>query len=142
MSDEEALNGAGEAHVVGVAERIQGLEHQLVLLTQMVQTGVKLETHGREDRESMKIALNKLDGGPVFNKVVAAQYHQAKQQQLPGKLEVLQLQNAVRENVETWETASILYKPFKFNAVRQEERKFVRLLAKYLMEVDWSTQSG
>ena len=70
-----------------------------------------------------------------------AQYHQAKQQQLTEKLEVLQLQNAVREKVETWETASILYEPFKFNAVPQEERKFVCLLAKDLTEVDWSTQS-
>ena len=43
MSEEEALGGAGEAHVVAVAEPIQGLEHQLARLTQMVQTGVKLK---------------------------------------------------------------------------------------------------
>ena len=33
MSDEEALGGAGEAHVVGVAERIKGLDHHLAMLT-------------------------------------------------------------------------------------------------------------
>ena len=82
ISDEEALNGAGEAHVVGVAERIQGLEHQLAMLTQMVQTGVKLESMATEDWESVKTALNQLDGGHVFNEAVASQYYQAKQQQL------------------------------------------------------------
>ena len=44
MSDEEALGGAGEAHVEAVAECIQVLEHQLAMLTQMVQPGVKPET--------------------------------------------------------------------------------------------------
>ena len=85
------------------------------------------------------MALHGLDGGAVFNKAVTLQYMQAKQQQLTGKLEVLQLQNAVQENVETWETASVWYK--NFNSVPQEEQKFVHLLAKKLTEVDWSTKS-
>ena len=72
---------------------------------------------------------------------MAAQYHQGKQQQIAEKLEVQQLQNQVRENVETWETASVMYMPFKFSKVPVEERKFVHLLVKDLTEEDWSTQS-
>ena len=93
---------------MAVDDRIQGLEHQLARLTQMLQNGVKLETVGIEERESVKPALGRLDGGPIFNEAVAAQYHQAKQQQIAEKLEVQQLQNRVLENVETWETASVL----------------------------------
>ena len=77
MSDEEALGVAGKAHVVVVAERIQGLEHQLARLTQMVQTGVKLETVGIEERQLVKHVLIGLNGGHIFNEAVAAQYHQA-----------------------------------------------------------------
>ena len=51
------------------------------------------------------------------------------------------MHDAVLENVETWETASVLYKPFNFGMVPSEERKFIRLLAKELGEVDWSTRS-
>ena len=43
--------------------------------------------------------------------------------------------------VETWETASVLYVLFNFCKVQGEERKFIRLLAKDLAEVDWSTRS-
>ena len=89
----------------------------------------------------VKNALSGLDGGQVFNEAVAAQYHQAKQHRLAEKLEVQHLHNAVQENVETWETASILYVPFNSSKVPGEERKFIRLLAKELAEVDWSTQS-
>ena len=87
------------------------------------------------------MALQGLDSGVIFNEAVATQYMQAKQQQLFGKLEVLQLQNAVRENVEVWETAAVLYKEFNFEAVLQDERKFVCLLAKDLGEIDWSNKS-
>ena len=107
----------------------------------MVQTGVKLETVSVEERQSVKDALSSLDGGDVFNEAVAAQYQQAKQQQLAVRLEVQQLHDAVLENVETWETASVLYEPFNFDKVPSEERKFIRLLAKELGEVDWSTRS-
>ena len=89
----------------------------------------------------LKNSLIGLDGGDVFNEAVAAQYHQAKQQQLAEKLEVQHLNNAVLENVETWETASVLYVPLDFSKVPGEERKFICLLAKDLAEVDWSTQS-
>ena len=100
----------------------------------MVQTGVKLETVGVENWQSEKNALIGLDA-------VGAQYHQAKQQQLAEKLEVQHLNNPVLVNVETWETASVLYVPFDFSKVPGEERKFICLLAKDLAEVDWSTRS-
>ena len=51
------------------------------------------------------------------------------------------MHDAVLENVETWETASVLYEPFNFGKVSIEERKFICLLAKDLGEVDWSTHS-
>ena len=44
MDDVEALRGADATPVIAVADRIEGLEHQLARLTQMVQTGVQLET--------------------------------------------------------------------------------------------------
>ena len=55
------------------------------------------------------------------------------------RLEVQHLHHAVLENFETWE--SVLYMPFHFSMVPGEERKFIRLLAKELAEVDWSTRS-
>ena len=126
---------------IEVADRVADLELQLARLTQMVQTGVKLETVSVEERQFVKDALSALDGGDVFNEAVAAQYQQAKQQQLAVRLEVQQLQDAVLDNVETWETASVVYEPFNFGKVPGEERKFIRLLAKDLGEVDWSTRS-
>ena len=98
----------------------------------MVQTGVKLETVSVEERQSVKDALSTLDGSEVFNEAVAAQYQQAKQQQLAVRLEVQQLQDAVLDNTECWETASIVYEPFDFSKVPENERKFIRLLAKDL----------
>ena len=141
MDDVEALRGADATPVIAVADHIEGLDHQLARLTQMVQTKVKLETVGIEERQSVKDALSSLDGGDVFNEAVAAQYQQAKQQQLAARLEVQYLHDAVLENVETWETASVLYTPFNFSMVPGEERKFICLLAKELAEVDWSTRS-
>ena len=87
MNDDEALGGADNTPVMAVADLIIGLEHQLPRLTQMDQTGVKLETDGIEEPQSMKNALIGLNGGNIFNETVAAQYHQAKQQQLAEKLE-------------------------------------------------------
>ena len=78
----------------------------------------------------MKAALGGLHGGPVFNEAVVVQYRQAKQQQIDKKLEVQLLHNAVLENVETWEMASIMYLPFNFYKVPVVERKFVCPLAK------------
>ena len=54
MSDAEALLGASEAHLVAVADRSQGLDHQLAWLTQMVQTR---ETVGIEEWQSVKNAV-------------------------------------------------------------------------------------
>ena len=126
---------------IEVADRVADLELQLARLTQMVQTGVKLETVSVEERQSVKDALSALDGGDVFNEAVAAQYQQAKQQQLAVRLEVQQLQDAVLDNVEIWETASVVYEPFNFGQVPSEERKFIQLLARDLGEVDWNTRS-
>ena len=78
MSDEESLPGAPAAQDVGA--RFQALEAQLAQLSNMVQTGVKLETVGVEDQESVRVALEGLDGGVIFNEAVASQYMQAKQQ--------------------------------------------------------------
>ena len=108
MSDEEALGGAGDTQVISVDDRIQGLEHQLAQVTQIIQNGVKLETVGMEERELVQAALGGLNGGPVVNEVMASQYHQAKQQQNAEKLEGQQLQNQVDENVEIWETSSVM----------------------------------
>ena len=108
MKDERSLPVAPASQDVGA--RFQALEAQLAQLSHMIQTGVKQETVGAEDREFVRVALENLDGGVIFNKAVASQYMQAKQQQLAGKLEVLQLQHAVRENVEVWETAAVLCK--------------------------------
>ena len=49
MDDVEAIRGADANPVITVADRIAGLENQLARLTQMVQTGVKLETVSVED---------------------------------------------------------------------------------------------
>ena len=62
----------------------------------------------------MKDALSSLDEGDVFNEAVAAPYQQAKQQQLAVRLEVQHLHDTVLENIENWETASVLYTPFNF----------------------------
>ena len=108
-----------------VADRVKDLELQLAQLTQMVQTGVKLEKVSVEERQSVKNALSALDGRDVFNEAIAAQYQQAKQQQLAVRLEVQQLQDGVLDNVEIWVTASMVYEPFNFGQVPSEERKFI-----------------
>ena len=82
----------------------------------MVQTGVKLETVGVENWQSEKNALIGLDA-------VGAQYHQAKQQQLAEKLEVQHWHNAVLENLDTWETAIVLYVPLNFSKLLGRERR-------------------
>ena len=112
-----------------MADQIADLKLQLARLTTLVQTGVKLETVSMAERQLVKDALSGLDGGDVFNEAVGAQYQRAKQQQLAFKLEVQQLQDAVLDNVETWETATVVYEPFNFGMVPGKERKFIRLLA-------------
>ena len=129
MDDVEALWGADANPAVAMADQIADLKLQLARLTTLVQN-VKLKTVGVAERQSV------LDRGDIFNEAVAAQYQQAKQQQLAVKLEVQQLQDAVLNNVETWETATVVYEPFNFGMVPGEERKFICLLAKDLGEVD------
>ena len=118
-----ALRGAGANPAIALADQIADLQLQLARLTTLVQTGVKLETVSVAERQLVKDALSGLDGGDVFNEAVAAQYQQAKQQQLAVKLEVQQLQDAVLDNVETWETASVVYEPFNFGKVPGEEKR-------------------
>ena len=89
----------------------------------------------------MKDALGNLYGGEIFNEVVAVQYSQAKMQQQQTQREVLQLKRQVQDNAEVWETAHVEYVPFNFGSVPENERKYIRLLAKELGEVDWSTRS-
>ena len=80
----------------------------------MFRSRVKVDTVSGADRQSMKDALEGLDGGEIFNEAVAIQYHQAKQQQLAVQMEVQQFKNAVHDNAESWETASVVYVPFNF----------------------------
>ena len=54
---------------------------------------------------------------------------------------MLQLKRQVQDNAEAWETANVVYVPFNFGSVPENERKYIRLLAKELGEVDWSTRS-
>ena len=108
MDDVAALRGDDANPAIAVADQIADQLLQLVRLTTLVQTGVKLETVSMAERQSVKDALSGLDGGDVFNEAVAAQYQQAKQQQLAVRLEVQQLQDAVLDNVETWETATVV----------------------------------
>ena len=65
MNDEGSFPVAPAKQDVGA--RFQALEAQLAQLSHMVQTGVKLETVGAEDRESVRIALENLDIGVIFN---------------------------------------------------------------------------
>ena len=123
MDDVEALWGADANPAGAVADRIADLELQLAQFTQMFRSRVKVETVSGAERQSVKDALEGLDGGEIFNEAVAVQYQQAKQQQLAVQLEVQHLKNGVHDNVESWETASIVYVPFNFGNV-PEKKKF------------------
>ena len=129
MDDVEALRGADVNPARAVADWIGDLELQLAQLTQMFRSGVKVETVSGAERQSVKDALEGLDGVKIFNEAVAVQYQQAKQQQLAVQREVQQLKNAVHDNAESWETASVVYVPFNFGIVPENERKFIHLLA-------------
>ena len=98
MDAVDALRGADANPGGAVADQIADLQLQVAQLTQMFRSGVKMET----------------DGGEIFNEAVAVQYQQAKQQQLAVQREVQQLKNAVHDNAESWETASVVYVPFNF----------------------------
>ena len=80
-----------------------------------------METVSGADRQSVKDALEGLDGGEIFNEAVAVQYQQAKQQQLAVQREVQQLKNGVHDDAESWETASVVYVPFNFGIVPEKE---------------------
>ena len=65
-----------------MADQIADLQLQVAQLTQILWSWVKMETVSGLDRQSVKDALEGLDGGEIFNEAVAVQYQQAKQQQL------------------------------------------------------------
>ena len=136
MNAGDDLRGA-EANPSGaMADQIAALQLQVAQLTQMLQSGVKMEAVSGADRQSVKDALENLDGGEIFNEAVAVQYSQAKQQQQQTQREVLQLKKQVQDNAEVWETANVKYVPFNFGSVPENERKYIRLLAKELGKVD------
>ena len=120
-----------------MADQIAALQLQVTQLTQILQSGVKMEAVSGVDRQSVKDALGNLDSGEIFNETVAVQYSQAKMQQQQTQREVLQLKRQVQDNAEVWETAQVEYVPFNFGSVPENERKFICLLAKELGEVDW-----
>ena len=68
MSNQESIIGAPSVQDVGA--RFLALEAQIAQL----QARVKLESSGVEDQESVKVALESLDRGVIFNKSVALQY--------------------------------------------------------------------
>ena len=113
-----------------MADQVAALQLQVAQLTQMLQSGVKMEAVSGADRQSVKDALENLDGGEIFNEAVANQYSPAKQQKLVATREVQSLRNAVHDNAEAWEMATVEYVPISFGSVPENERKFIRLLAK------------
>ena len=88
MDAVDALRGADANPSGAVAD-------QIAQLTQMLQSGVKMEAVSGADRQSVKDALENLDGGEIFNEAFAVQYSQAKQQQQQAQREVLQLKRQV-----------------------------------------------
>ena len=83
-----------------VATQIAALQLQVAELTQRLQSAVKIEVVSDADKQSVKNALEGLDGGDLFNEAVAVQYSQAKMQQQQTKREVLQLKRQVQDNAE------------------------------------------
>ena len=100
MDAVDALRGADVNPGGAMADQLAALQLQVAQLTQMLQSGVKMETVSGADRQSVKDALENLDGGEIFNEAVAVQYIQAKQQQFASQREVQQLKNAVHDNAE------------------------------------------
>ena len=100
-----------------VAAQMAALQLQVEELKLQLQSAVKTEVVSEADKQSIKTALQNLDGGEIFNEAVAIQYSQAKMQQQQTQREVLQLKRQVQENSESWETAQLEYVPFDFNSV-------------------------
>ena len=65
MDAVEALRGADANPGGAVAEQIAELKLQVAQLTQMLRSGVKMETVSGADRQSVKDALEGLDGGEI-----------------------------------------------------------------------------
>ena len=102
MDSNDDLRGA-EANTGGaMANQIAVLQLQVAELTQMLQSGVKMEVVSDADKQSVKNALEGLDGGDLFNEAVAVQYSQAKLQQQQTQREVLQLKRQVQDKPEVW----------------------------------------
>ena len=65
----------------GAAAQIAALQLQVEELQLQLQSAVKTEVVSEADKQSIKTALQNLDGGEIFNEAVAIQYSQAKMQQ-------------------------------------------------------------
>ena len=139
MESPDNLRGVDAGPNAAVYARMEELQSQMEELRLQLQSTVKLETEA--DRQTIKSALQNIEGGEIFKEAVANQYSQARMQQQQTAKEVLQLKRQVQENSESWETAQLEYVPFNFNGVPEIERKYIRLLAKDLGQVDWSTKS-
>ena len=97
MDSNDDLRGA-EANPGGaMATQIAALQLQVAELTQRLQSGVKMEVVSDADKQSVKNALEGLDGGDLFNEAVAVQYSQAKLQQQQMQREVLQLKRRLHK---------------------------------------------
>ena len=132
MESPDDLRGVDAGPNAAVYARMEALQMQMEELKLQLQSAVKLEAVNEEDKQSIKSALQNIDGGEIFKEAVANQYSQAKMQQQQTQREVLQLKRQVQENSESWETAQLEYAPFNFNDVPEIERKYIRLLAKDL----------
>ena len=123
------LRGVDAGPNAAVYAKVEELKRQLEEMRIQLQATVKLESGSDQDRQTIKSALQDVEGGDIFKEAVASQYSQARMQQQQTAKEVLQLKRQVQENSESWETAAVEYVPFKFNDVPEIERKYIRLLA-------------
>ena len=80
MESHDDLRGAEASPGGAVAAQIAALQLQVAELTQRLQLAVKTEVVSDADKQSVKTALEGLDGGDLFNEAVAVQYSQAKMQ--------------------------------------------------------------
>ena len=74
MDSNDDLRGAEANPGCAMADQIAALQLQVAQLTQMLQSGVKMEAVSGVERQSVKVALGNLDGGELFNEAVAVQY--------------------------------------------------------------------
>ena len=116
------LRGVDAGPNAAVYAEVEELKRQLEEMRLQLQATVKLESGNEQDKQTIKSALQNVEGGDIFKEAVANQYSQARMQQQQTAKEVLQLKRQVQENSESWETAAVEYVPFNFNGVPEIER--------------------